>query len=251
MKMPILYTNQPIFTISQMLLKPFFSHIAQSALYPKLWSFAGYLITNLGFIRGVILLFSVRQYIYGNINISALSNIVFNSNPIVSTIFDSAIKSDLLKIRYQNVTTQLSVRKLINWIIVNSFLLVFKSLFKFIVKIFTVIVVSILGIFWMGSFNKFKYLLSLAFDLKDFIREFIHIDLPTPTNLIVHKTWYADVVNYFRSFNLPKYDYSKPYIFRISKFEGSEVHFNYKNHDNNNDVIIDNTLLNNFIKIIM
>nr|YP_010455125.1 hypothetical protein NYK79_mgp23 [Porodaedalea mongolica]UUA03967.1 hypothetical protein [Porodaedalea mongolica]WCF76734.1 hypothetical protein [Porodaedalea mongolica] len=190
-----------------MLLKPFFSHIAQSALYPKLWSFAGYLITNLGFIRGVILLFSVRQYIYGNINISALSNVVFNSNPIVSTIFDTAIKSDLLKIRYQNVTTQLSVRKLINWIIVNSFLLVIKSLFKFIVKIFSIIIVTVLGIFWIGSFNKFKSLLGLAFEIKDFIREFIHIDLPIPKNLINHKSWYADGSRFIFSRSICKYTF--------------------------------------------
>lgn len=52
------------------------------------------------------------------------------------------------------------------------------------------------------------------------------------------------MVNYFNSFNIPKYDYSKPYIFRISKFEGSEVHFNYKVRDS--DLIIDNTLINNF-----
>lgn len=136
--MPLLVFRQPIFSIARVLYRPLLSWLGlaltSSTIYNVLWTFAGlpHVLTNIGFVRGVMLLFSVRRYIFGGIGISTLGNIINAYNPILGSVFNTVVRPELIRIARQSITTQIGFRRLINIIIINSFLLIFKNIIKFI-----------------------------------------------------------------------------------------------------------------------
>ena len=98
--MPLNHFNYPIFSLAKIFLRPFVNSLVyNSSLYKALWSFSSYTILNVGFVNGILILFNIRRYVYGIINLTSLSNLIFNINPIVWGIYETVLKSELNKIR--------------------------------------------------------------------------------------------------------------------------------------------------------
>nr|YP_010470453.1 hypothetical protein N4M07_mgp003 [Inonotus hispidus]UVF37941.1 hypothetical protein [Inonotus hispidus] len=113
--MPVLYNHSPMFSIAKVLLRPIVGAIFyNSRLHNALWGFTCFAFTNASFFKTILILLSIRKYIYGIINIPSLSNIIHSINPIIGVIFDSVLKPELNNIRINNVQYQISVRRLIN-----------------------------------------------------------------------------------------------------------------------------------------
>ena len=246
--------RQPIFSISQILLRPIVGKlVSNNTIYSALWSFAGYTITNLGFFKGIFLLFSIKNFIFGRINLTTLNNIVFNYSPFLAVIYNNILKPELQGLRFQNISFQLTIRKLIKYIIINSFLLIFNSIFKLLIKISTIIIFSTLGIFWIGNINNVKYLILAASELNQIIKYYLFIDLPMPKNLHIHNNWITDFFNAFYNIkeNLDFKSYfikenkNVTHIRKISNFEGENLKSNY--NDNINDIL--NESLNSTINL--
>nr|YP_009690332.1 hypothetical protein Fomme_000102 [Fomitiporia mediterranea]QEG57112.1 hypothetical protein Fomme_000102 [Fomitiporia mediterranea] len=196
MKMPILYMRGNHFAISQFILRPFFRSIANSNIYPLLWSFSSYLLRNVSFTNSILILFGIKNYIIGKTTIKYLTSLIYSISPIIGNIFDSILKRELTYIRIYSTIKQTSVRRLISIIIINSFLLIFKSIFKFFSKIIIIIIVTTLSIFWLGAINNIKYLLNIAFEIKDLIFYYSHIELPIPDKFKINNSTLA----YLKSF---------------------------------------------------
>nr|YP_010697817.1 hypothetical protein P1S03_mgp28 [Porodaedalea chrysoloma]WCF76778.1 hypothetical protein [Porodaedalea chrysoloma] len=237
-----MYSNQPLASVTQIVFKLLFREIAKLPIYNALRSFSTFAIANIGIIRSVFMLYSIKKYVLGYINLTTLTNTVNTVSPVVGVMFDVLLRRDIQSIRLNSFTTKISIRKLINFIIFNSFLLVVKNLVKVIIKIAIFIVMTTLSIFWVANLNHTKYLLNIAFEIKDFIKDLFQIDIPTPTNLSKTKSWFNVFIDFIYGSNKPIE--KPPHVVKISKFEGTEVHFNYR--DKGTDIILDNTLINNF-----
>lgn len=231
--------RQPIFSISKILLKPLVGAIVyNNTIYNALWSFAGFAISNVGFFKGLIILYSIRKFIFGYINLPSLSNIIYNFNPILSVIYDNVLKPELNKIKYQNFTFQISIRKLINYIILNSFLLIFNSIFKVLFKFISIVIFTTLTVFWLGSIKNVEYILLAATEIKEIIKYYLFIDLPVPSRLYNRRKWmdYLIYIYYYIKDNINFTSYFSniftnksehiTYVRKISKFEGVQLHFN-------------------------
>lgn len=228
--------------------------LTSSNTYNVLWTFAGHVLTNIGFVRGVLLLFSVRRYIFGTISISSLANIIYDYSPILASVFNSVVRPEIMRIARQSISTQIGFRRLINIIIVNSFLLIFKNIIKFILKYLTLIIISLLGVFWFGIFNNFRRLLSLAFDLKDFLDSYIlplGLKIPVPSYISRPSSWWNAIVDGFNyyyhiKYSVPKTHLNLPYIRKFSNTGGySNNNFTFKSENKfiSEDSILNNTLV--------
>lgn len=256
--MPLLVFRQPIFSIARVLYRPLLGWLGlaltSSSTYNVLWSFAGHVLTNIGFFRGVLLLFSVRRYIFGTISISSLGNIINDYNPILGSIFNTVVRPEIIRIARQSTTTQIGFRRLINIIIINSFLLIFKNVIKFILKYLILIIISLLGVFWFGIFNNFRRLLSLAFDLKDFLDSNIlplGIKIPIPNNITRPSSLWNAIIEGFNYFYTIKYAVphvpNVPYVRKFNHTGG------YSNNNftslSENRLLTEDSLLNNTINV--
>lgn len=188
-------------------------------------------------------------------------------------IFDLLVRDQLLNLTRRSISTQIGFKRLINFIIINSFLLIFKGVFRLFFRFSMLALVSVIGIFWLGTFKNIKHLLNIAFDIKDVIEGYTNLTFPVPGSVTpeIKTSWFSKLYGF-----ITKIDYSfitncipfrkyipfiskskdviEPYsgkITRISKFEGVEVHYNVKNqkisYDNNDflDVPVIHDVLTN------
>ena len=254
--MPLFVFRQPIFSIARVLYRPLLNWLGlgvaltTSSIYNVLWTFAGHTLSNIGFFRGIVLLFSLRRYIFGSISISSLSSIITNYNPILGSIFDTVVRPEIIRIARQSITTQIGFRRLINIIIINSFLLIFKNVIKFILKYLLLIIISLLGVFWFGIFNNFRRFLSLAFDLKNLIDSKVlpfGIKIPVPDNVSRPYSLMNTIVDGFNYFYNIKYGIPNVSVPYIRKFTNTGGYSFTKTQLIDTNVLTDDSIINNTI----
>lgn len=170
--------GQPHFPVARFILRPLFGYLGRTGFYNVLWSFAGATISNVGVLQGIIILFGIRRYIYGTISISTLSDLIFNRNAILGSIFNTVVRTELISIARRNLINQFAPRRFINFIIINSFVFLFNSIIKFLFKLIIYFGFTLLSVLFFMSFENVKYLTRFANRIRNVILYFLHVDLP-------------------------------------------------------------------------
>src|ERR1700753_886658 len=190
--MPLLVFRQPLFAIARHLWRPLIPWIGVAVMHLPiwnvLWSFAAYTISSVGFFRGIRILYNIRRYLLGFMSINHLTNFIYSINPILGFIFTSTVKLELIKIARTGFRYGFS--RLILIIIMNSFILLGRSILYFTIKFGFFIILSVLSVFWFDGLSKFKGLLSLAFDIREWFENHIGLNIPVFKNRTRPETFY-------------------------------------------------------------
>src|SRR5882672_3920286 len=197
--MPLLVFRQPLFAIARVMWRPLAPWIGiavmQLPIWNSMWSFAAYTINTVGFFRGVRILYNIRRYLLGFMSINHLTTLITNVSPILGFIFTNTIKTELIKIA--RVGLRYSFSRLILIIIMNSFVLLARSVLYFTIKFGFITIVSVLSIFWFDGLSKFKGLLSLAFDIKEWFESHIGLSIPILKKRVRPEPFYNFIMKIF------------------------------------------------------
>lgn len=248
--------GQPHFPIARFILRPLFGYLGRTGFYNVLWSFAGSTISNVGILQGLIILIGIRRYIYGTISISTLSDLIFNRNAILGTIFNTVVRTELISYARRNLVNQFAPRRLINFIIVNTFVYLFNSIIKFVFKLIFYFGFTLVSLLFIMSFENVKYITKFAYIIKNVVLYYLRIDIPisyfiNETN-INDKSWfnkltygYSKIINFFSFYknNNNNVNYVRKFN---SHTEVDNVYTRNKKYDKFKEELVKNNNNNNF-----
>lgn len=245
--------GQPHFPIARFILRPLFGYLGRTGFYNVLWSFAGSTISNVGFFQGLVILFGIRRYIYGTISITTLADLIFNRNAMLGFLFNNVVRTDLITFARRNLVSQFAPRRLINIIIINSFLFLINSFIKFIIKIIVYFGFTILSILFFMSFENVKYITKFAKIVKNVLHYYLHIDFPVNEILGISEDigWLNKLTNYYNKLisyfsfhkNIDKKSYVKTFE---SHNDADSVYNRNKKYDQFKDDLVKDSNNNNF-----
>jgi hypothetical protein len=211
--MPLLVFRQPLFAIARHLWRPLIPWIGVAVMHLPvwnvLWSFGAYSINTVGFFRGIRILYNIRRYLLGFMSINHLTNFITSMSPILGFMFTNIVKDELIKIARTGFRYGFS--RVIFLIIMNAFVLLIRSILYFSVKFGVLIIISVLSVFWFDSLSKFKGLLSLALEIKDWIEDHIGLNIPVLKNRIRPGSFYKFIMNILKEIRGLNVDINKVY----------------------------------------
>lgn len=256
--------GQPHFPIARFILRPLFGYLGRTGFYNTLWSFAGVTISNVGIFRGIVILFGIRRYIYGTISISTLTEMIFNRNAMLGFLFNNFVRTELISFARRNLLFQFAPRRLINFIIINTFVFLFNSIIKFLFKLLFYIAFTLLSVLFFMSFENVKYLTKFANIVRKVLLHYLHIDFPVGEYFGVNNSndlnWFNKltdycnrIVNFFNFFKKKENNLTHVKNFEVNNTSDLEYKRNLKfdrfreeltknNNNNNNNPGFDNNI---------
>lgn len=120
-------------------------------------------------------LINFRRYFYGRITLNALGNFIFNINLIMSNVYESTVRGELVYLARPNLLRAVGSRRLINFIVFNAFILIFNNIVKFFFNILFYTFLGIVGLFFIATTNKVKPIAKLALDIKLLILSYFNL----------------------------------------------------------------------------
>jgi hypothetical protein len=211
--MPLLIFRQPLFAIARHLWRPLIPWIGVAVMHlpfwNSMWSFAAYTINTVGFFRGIRILYNIRRYLLGFMSINHLTTLITSMSPILGFMFTNIVKDELIKIA--RVGLRYSFSRLILIIIMNSFVLLVRSVIYVVIKFGFIVILSVLSVFWFDGLSKFKGLLSLAFDIKEWFENHIGLNIPILKNRVRPGSFYNFILNIFKDLRGLNVDIHKVY----------------------------------------